>query len=451
MILSSDYFGDMFGTAEMRAVFSDQGRFESWLATEAALAKVQGTLGLIPNAAAERIQAVARVENINVDAMREEYYRVGFPILPLVHQLAEACDEDSARWVHWGATTQDIIDTGLVLQMRQGFDLLENDLWAAMDALADLVRAHRYTVMPGRTFQQQAAPITFGFKAAIWLDELQRHSQRLAEVRQRALVCSYGGAVGNLSTLGENGSKVAVALARELSLVEPPITWHTARDGWTEAVFWLALVGATLGKIGTEIATLMRTEVAEVREPYQLGRGSSSTMPQKRNPIACPILISAATRLRDSVPSQLSAMIQEHERSVAGQPTEWLVIPEAFVLASGALRQAQELLSRLEVDADRMRANLDLGNGLLMAESVMMGIASKIGRGRAHKLVSQAANRAIEQETTLRDQLIRDMDLMQWLSEPELDQLLEPGNYLGSTQTMIEAVLSNYQKMREIV
>lgn len=449
MILNSSYFQDMFGTPEMRAIFSDEGRFQSWLETEAALSRVQAALGLIPGVAAERIQAAAKIENIDVGAMREEYFRVGFPILPLVHQLAAACDEESARWVHWGATTQDIIDTGLVLQMRLAFDLLEADLRATMDAVATLVRAHRDTVMPGRTFQQQAAPITFGFKAAIWLDELQRHHQRLAEVRRRALVCSFGGAVGNLSTLGKDGAQVVAALAEELQLVEPPIAWHTARDGWAEAIFWLALLGATLGKVGTEVATLMRSEVAEVREAYQPGRGGSSTMPQKRNPIACPILIAAATRLREAVPSQLTAMIQEHERAVAGQPTEWLVIPEAFVLASGALRQARDLLSGLEIDAKHMRANLDLGSGLLMAESVMMGLAPKIGRGRAHGLVSTAANRAIEQATPLRDQLINDVDVMQWLSESALEHLLEPANYLGSTQTMIDAVLSNYQSMRD--
>jgi len=442
------YFGGIFGSSEMSRVFSDEGLFSAWLRVEASMSRVQAKLGLIPESAAEKIQIAAKFENLDIEAMREEYLRVGFPILPLVHQLAAVCDDESARWVHWGATTQDIIDTGLVLQMRQGFDLLEKDLLAAMDALADLVSAHRNTVMPGRTFQQQAAPITFGFKAAVWLDELQRHHERLTEVKRRALVCSYGGAVGNLSTLGADGSKVVAALAKELDLVEPPITWHTARDGWAEAVFWLALVGATLGKIGTEVATLMRSEVAEVREPYQPGRGASSTMPQKRNPIACPILIAAATRLRDAVPSQLTAMIQEHERSVAGQPTEWLVIPEAFVLASGALRHARELLSGLEIDASRMRANLDLCNGLLMAESVMMGLAPKLGRGRAHSLVSASANRAIELGTTLRDQLIIDAEVMQWLNESELDQLLEPANYLGSTQTMIDAVLANYIEMR---
>ncbi len=448
-LIDSLYFGDTFANPAMRHVFSDESRFRSWLDVEAALARTQARLGLIPVGAAEEISRAAVIERLDLAAMKEEYERVGFPILPLVHQLAKACSPESARWVHWGATTQDIVDTGLVLQMRQGFDLLEADLLAAMDALAALVRAQRDTVMPGRTFQQQAAPITFGFKAAIWLDELQRHHQRLAEVKRRALVCSYGGAVGNLSTLGSDGAKVVAALAKELDLVEPPITWHTARDGWAEAVFWLALVGATLGKIGTEVASLMRSEVGEVREPYQPGRGASSTMPQKRNPIACPILIAASTRLRDAVPSQLTAMIQEHERSVAGQPTEWLVIPETFVLASGALRHARELLSGLEVDAVRMRANLDLGNGLLMAESVMMGLAPQLGRGRAHDLVSAAANRAIEQATPLRDQLITDAEVMQWLSETELDQLLEPANYLGSTQTMIDAVLANHQALRD--
>jgi 3-carboxy-cis,cis-muconate cycloisomerase len=444
----SNYFEDMFGAAKMRAVFSDSNRFTSWLHVEVALAQVQASLHIIPKSAADKIVSAAKVEKLNVQAMREEYLRVGFPILPLVHQLAAACDEESARWVHWGATTQDIIDTGLVLQMRQGFDLLEADLLAAMEALAALVRAHRDTVMPGRTFQQQAAPITFGFKAAIWLDELHRHHHRLAEVRRRALVCSYGGAVGNLSTLGADGARVVAELAKELNLVEPPITWHTARDGWAEAIFWLALVGATLGKIGTEVATLMRSEVAEVREPYKPGRGASSTMPQKRNPISCPILIAAATRLRDAVPTQLSAMIQEHERSVAGQPTEWLVIPEAFVLASGALRHARDLLSGLEVDSERMRANLNLGNGLLMSESLMMGLAPKIGRGQAHSLVAAAANRAIDQATTLREQLIHDDAVMQWLTEADLDQLLNPANYLGSTQTMIDAVLANYEAIQ---
>lgn len=448
MTLQSDYFSGMFGTSDMQDVFADTGRFKSWLETEAAIAKVQGALGLIPQTASDRIQAAAKLENIDTDAMHEEYSRVGFPILPLVHQLAAACDDETARWVHWGATTQDIIDTGLVLQMRRGLKLLEEDLVAVIDALATLVREHRDTVMPGRTFQQQAAPITFGYKVAVWLDELLRHQQRLAEVRQRALVCSYGGAVGNLATLGGEGDKVVTALARELDLVEPSITWHTARDGWAEAVFWLALVGASLGKIATEVATLMRSEVAEVREPYQPGRGASSTMPQKRNPIACPILIAIATRLRDSVPSQLNAMIQEHERSVAGQPMEWLVIPEAFVLASGALRHARELLSGLEVDAVRMRKNLELGDGLLMAESVMMGLAPKIGRGCAHELVSAAANRAIEQATSMREQLVADGQVMQWLSESELDKLLEPASYLGSTQTMIDAVLNNYRLMK---
>lgn len=449
MILDSNYFADMFGTQVMREAFSDAARIESWLATEAAIARVQGRMGIIPAEASEHIQAAARLEHVDVAAMREDYLRVGFPILPLVRQLAAACDEESKRWVHWGATTQDIIDTGLVLQMRAGLDLLEADLRGIMEALAALVKEHRTTVMAGRTFRQQAAPITFGFKAAVWLDELIRHRQRLDELRPRALMCSYGGAVGNLSTLGSQGAAVLSELSRDLELEEPAISWHTARDGWSDVIYWLSLVAATLAKIATEVSTLMGTEMGEVREPFQKGRGASSTMPQKRNPIACPIIIANATKLRDTIATQLSAMNQDHERSVAGQPTEWLIIPEAFVLASGVLSHSREMLTGLEIDQNRMRENLDIDDGLLMSESVMMGLATSIGRGRAHSLVSAAAGRAIEQGTSLRTELLADSAIMDRVSMDQLDALLDPANYLGSTATMIDKVLTHYENSRD--
>ena len=447
MPLYSKYFRDMFVTAEMLEVFSEKSQFSSWLETEAAIAKVQGMLGMIPENASAGIQKAAKLENLNMDLMREEYLRVGFPILPLVQQLTAACDEESARWVHWGATTQDIIDTGLILQIRRGLNLLEAELLAVMAAVASLADEHRNTVMTGRTFKQQAVPITFGFKAAIWLDELQRHFQRLQQVKSRALVCSYGGAVGNLSALGDDGYKVVAVLAQELDLVEPPITWHTSRDGLAEIIYWLASLGSTLGKIGNEVAALMSSEIAEVREPYQPGRGASSTMPQKRNPIVCPIIIAASIRLRDVVPSQLTAMVQDHERAVAGQPIEWLVIPEAFILASGVLYHAKEMLEGLEVDAERMRKNLALDKDFLMSESVMMRLAPKIGRGQAHKLVSESSNRAIEQGTSMREQLVNDERVMKWISESVLNDLLQPSNYLGSTKIMINKVINNYHKI----
>jgi 3-carboxy-cis,cis-muconate cycloisomerase len=441
MVVGSAYSGDLFSTPAMRSVFSDERRFESWLRVEVALAKAQAQVGVIPAEAAIRIGEVARLEMLDVVAMKAEYDRVGFPIVPLVKQLVRLCDPESARWVHWGATTQDIVDTGMVLQMRDAFNLLQWDLDGVVAALRQLTIDHRDTVMVGRTFQQHAAPITFGFKAAVWLDELLNHRDRYLALKRRALVCQLGGAVGNLATLGADGVAVRRAFSAELGLAEPAITWHTARDAWAEVVFWLALVGSTLGKIATEVATLMRSEVDEVREPFVLGRGGSSTMPQKRNPILCPPMIAIGHRLRDMVASQLAAMVQEHERAVGAMPIEWMVVPDAFLLTSGTLSHGKALLQGLEVDVERMRVNLESGSGSLMAESVMMGLAQHVGKTEAHERVYAAARLAVEHGSALRTELLADPGIADVLGAPEIDRLLDPHTYLGDSGEMIDRVL----------
>lgn len=442
-LIDSDYYRDMFGTAAMRNLFSDDARFTAWLDTEVALARAEARCGLIPETAAEAIASAAKLENLDIAAMKTEYEQVGFPILPLVHQLAAACDPESARYVHWGATTQDIVDTGLVLQMHEALDLIDSELSAIVAATRKLADHHRDTVMPGRTFQQHAAPITFGFKAAVWLDELTRHQQRLAEIRPRALRCQFGGAVGTLATLGDRGLDVVRELSRELDLPAPPISWHTSRDAWAELLFALTLLTTTFGKIGNEVATLMRTEVGELREPFAPGRGGSSTMPHKRNPIACPILIAIADQLRNCTTPLLASMTQEHERGVAAQPTEWLALSDAFILTSGSLRHARHTLENLEVDPERMRANLDLTQGLLMAESVMMGLAPHTGRNQAHDLVKKASNLAITKQTHLRDALLRLPEITTHLTPGQLEHLLNPANYLGTAKQMIQNTLNN--------
>lgn len=448
-LFDSFYYSNMFSTSAMVEVFSDEGRINAWLATEVALAKGEARVGVIPQQAADNIAEAARLDNLDLQAMKAEFDKVGFPIMPLVHQLAKACDPESARWVHWGSTTQDIIDTGLVLQMRDGLALLEQDLEALIDALAALAAKHRNTVMAGRTFQQQAAPITFGYKAAVWLDEMLRHQERLDELKKRVLVGQCAGAVGTLATLGQDGLAVQHAMMEELGLAAPAVTWHTARDSWAEMVNWLVLVTSTLGKVATEIATLMRTEVNEVREPYQTGRGASSTLPQKRNPIACPRIIAIAHRMREFSGAQFSAMIQEHERAVGAMPIEWMVIPEAFILASGSLSQSLEILRDLDVDAAQMRANLDLCGGLLMAEAVMMGVAPITGRNQAHDLVFTAAGRANDASKTLREVLVQDEAIMQHISVERLDELLDPANYTGSAGAMVDQVLAKLNAIRE--
>jgi 3-carboxy-cis,cis-muconate cycloisomerase len=442
MTTESYYFQHLYASDEMRQVFSDQGKITAWLDVEAALARSEAACGLIPDSAAKAISAAAKFENMDIESMIEEYKRVGFPIVPLVHQLAKVCDPEAAKFIHWGATTQDIVDTGLVLQMRDGLELISSDLDVIIQSLAKVCETHRKTAMSGRTFQQQAAPITFGFKVAVWLDELLRHKQRLTEIKSRVLLCQFGGAVGTLATLNTQGLDVLKALSKELQLEEPAISWHTARDGWAEMVFWLSMLCTTFTKIANEVATLMRTEVNEVREPFTAGRGGSSTMPQKRNPVSCPLIVATGNKMRDLVGTQLTAMIQLHERDVATQPLEWLVIPEAFVLTSGCLKHSKEILCGLTVDVDSMKSNLEMGGGLLMSEAVMMGLAPKVGRGQAHDLVGQASASAIDQGTTLKEALLANESVMALLSEEEVDHLLNPLNYTGVASDMIDRVLA---------
>jgi len=437
----SPYFRDQFCTPAMRAVFADTARMEAWIEVEVALARAQAGLGLIPLEAAEEIARVARIDALDQAAMKADYDLSRVAIIPLVRHLGALCSEETRRWLHWGATTQDILDTGFTLQIRDAMALIERNLDGVIRALAVLASLHRDTVMAGRSFQQQAVPVTFGYKVAVWLDEMLRHRGRLPALRDRVLVGQFGGAVGTLATLGNDGLAVRAAMMRALGLGEAAITWHTARDRWAELVHWLAMVGATLGKIATEITLLMRSEVGELREPFVKGRGGSSTMPQKRNPVASPQIIALARRLRDLPGGQLDAMVQEHERGSGAMPIEWAVVPEAFLLLSGALAHALPVLQGLEVDAARMRANLDADGGLAMSEAVMMGLAPHIGRGAAHSAVTAAAQHAIKHGVSLRTALLEVPQVTAHLDTKALDHLLAPGNHTGSAGAMVDAVL----------
>lgn len=440
-IIDSDYYRDMFGTDAMRRTFSDKSRLDAWIRTEVALAKAQVRLGIIPEGVDVELERVAKVENLDIAEMKADFDRVGFPILPFVKQLNKVCGPETARWVHYGATTQDILDTGMVLQIKEGIRLVEEELAAIIGAAATLAKKHENTVMAGRTFQQLAAPITFGYKVAVWLDEILRHRERLSELKERVLVGQCAGAVGTFATLGDKGIAVQQRMMELLELGTPPITWHTARDSWAELVSLFAMIGATFAKIANEVAILMRTEVGELSEPFEVGRGASTTLPQKRNPISCEPIIAIAPRLRDLVSSQLTAMIQEHERGVGQMNIEWMVIPETFILLSGSLKHTRFILENLWVGEAAMRENLALGGGLLMAESVMMGLAPKVGKAEAHHLVYTAAGYAHENGLTLKEALMQNPDIMRELTETEIDWLIDPANYTGSAQMMVDQVL----------
>ncbi len=446
-VIDSILFRDAFGTPAMRAVFSDHALIGRYIEVEVALASAEARCGVIPRVAAEAIAREARLSRIDFDHMREETDVVGYPILPLVHQLVAMCG-DAGRYLHWGATTQDIMDTACVLQIRAALDLVEQDLVQLRAVLADLARKHRDTPMAGRTHLQQALPITFGYKAAIWLAMFDRHQQRLAQLRERVQVVSFAGAAGTLASLGERGFAVQQALADELSLAVPAPTWHVARDGFAEVVNLLALVTGSLGKIALDVMIMASTEFGELYEPFVKGRGASSTMPQKRNPISSELMLAAAKGVRQQAGLMLDAMVQDLERATGPWHAEWMAIPESFILTAGALRQACFALGGLIVDADRMRHNLGISRGLIVAEAVMMGLAPAIGRQQAHDLVYDACRTANTTGCSLADALAAMPAITAHVDRAGIDRLTDPANYLGLAPQMVDRALERSAAVR---
>ena len=441
-LIDSDYFAGMFTSSRMKEIFCDEARFQAWLDVEAALARAQARLGIIPEDAAEKITEAATMDNIDVAAMTEHFRVSGFPILPIVNQLNNALDEETRRYSHWGSTTQDITDTGQALMLKNGLSHLEKTLILVEDALITLSEKYRDTVMVGRTMGNQATPITFGYKTAIWLAEFLRHRERLKEYRPRIEVGQIAGAVGTNASLGSRGLEVLSETMKELGLGEAPITWHVSRDGWTEATFLLGLIAATCAKIAAEIGLLMRTEIAEVSEPYETGRGGSSTLPQKRNPILCPTVVATGRMAREKVGLALDCMVAQHERDVGGGHLEWTLLPETFVLTGGALEKILELLRGLVVDKKRMCDNLELTKGLVMSEAAMMALAPKIGRDNAREVVQDVCNDCIDKGIMLGTALENHSLISKHLAKEDIAIILDPANYLGTAPQMIDRTIS---------
>jgi 3-carboxy-cis,cis-muconate cycloisomerase len=440
-VLDSILFRDAFGTPRMREVFSDMSLIARYAEIEVALAKAEARCGVIPKDAAEEIAEKTDATRLDLDLLRRETDIVGYPILPLVHQLAKQCGE-AGRYVHWGATTQDIMDTGVVLQVREGLKIIEEDIAALRGILADLSRRYRDTPMAGRTHLQQALPVTFGYKTAIWLAMFDRHAERLAQLKPRVLVGEFAGAAGTLASLGDRGFDVQQALCEELGLGVPVATWHVARDGFAEVVNFLGLVTGSLGKIALDIMMMASTEFAEVYEPFVKGRGASSTMPQKRNPISSELMLASCKAVRQHAGLMLDAMVQDFERATGPWHAEWMAIPESFVLTAGALHQAKFALGGLIVDEKRMAENLDISRGLIVAEAVMMGLAPQLGRQDAHDVVYDACRLANEKGISLADALSADERVSERIDRATIERLTAPKNYLGLAPEMVDRVLA---------
>jgi 3-carboxy-cis,cis-muconate cycloisomerase len=432
--------GTLYGSDAMRAVFDESAYFQRMLDVEAALARVQARLGIIPADAAKAIGEAAAKGDLRTEILAASARNVGYPVVGLVSELSRGAGE-AGGWTHWGATTQDIMDTATVLQVREGLGLIEAEMRAIVRALVDQARVHRGTVMAARTHLQQALPTTFGLKCATWALPFIGHIGRLPELRRRVEIVEFGGAAGTLASLGDQGIAVMEGLAAELGLHAPLAPWHVCREGLAETVAFLGLICGGLAKFATDIILLAQTEVGEVAEPYVAGRGASSTMPQKRNPIASEYILAAARTVQGLVPVMLGAMAQDHERATGPWQTEALVIPQVFVLTHGALLHARAIAEGMVVDAERMRRNLNLTHGLIVAEAVMMGLAPHLGRGEAHHVVKHACDIALTERLSLTDALQRDPAVSSRLDRAAIERMTDPASYLGSAQLFVDRVV----------
>jgi 3-carboxy-cis,cis-muconate cycloisomerase len=441
-IIDSKIFGNIFSSQAMRQVWSDENRTEKYLDVERSLAIVQARIGIIPQEAADEIVRNCHISNIDMEKLREQTERIGYPVLGVVSQLNALCRDKLGEYCHWGATTQDITDTATVLQIREGLEIVDTELAAISDALADLSLRYRDTPVIGRSNLQQAIPVTFGFKTASILAGIERHRERLTQLKPRVLMAQFGGACGTLASIETGALETQAGLMAELGLAQPDIAWHTVRDTMAEVGSFLGLVGGSLGKIAMDVKLMMQHEVAEVYEPFAPGRGSSSTMPQKRNPISSCYIHAAISVVRQHAASMMDAMVADHERSTGPWEIEWIALPEAFCLLAGALKQTRFVLEGLEVDAQKMRANIDITNGLVMSEAVMMGLGPHIGREYAHDLVYDLCRVAIRDNRPLIDILCEHPEINVHLDRPALARLCDPAHYLGQAGPMVDKVLA---------
>src|SRR5579863_2305613 len=449
--MSAGANSQLHSAGEVTRIFSLENRLRQMVRFEWALSGALEDAGLSAPGTAAAMEPLLGAEFVDREALLREAERAGNLAIPLIKMLTAAVRErstDAALAIHLGATSQDVLDTALVLQAREALSVMNADISNVTNRLVELVSEHRWTVLAGRTWMQTAPPTTLGLKIAGWVAALRRHRSRLDAAAERALLLQFGGAVGTLAALGEKGADVSAALAKRLELPEPELPWHTHRDNLVELAAALAMLVGTLGKVARDVSLLMQTEVGEVLEPSGAGRGGSSTMPHKRNPVACAAILAAATRVPGLVATLLASMPQEHERGLGNWLAEAEVYPEIFVLASGAVAKAIEIADGMEVHPERMAANLAASRGLPMAEAVSIALAAHVGREKAHSLVEAASRRAIEENRSLRDVLFGMAEVRERLDEAAIDRLLDPHNYLGSAQRFIDRVLGESDAAR---
>ncbi|KAL0567530.1 hypothetical protein V5O48_014465 [Marasmius crinis-equi] len=453
-VTDSQIFGNIFSTPESSSIWSDRTRTSYYLKFESALATAQGRVGVIPEKATKAIVDKCDIKSIDMEELRQETERIGYPVLPLVKQLVKLVNEaepgeNLGEWAHWGATTQDVTDTATVLQLRDTCSLISKSLNEIVFALEESAQKYASIPMVARSNLQQAVPMTFGFKLARLLATFKRHQQRLSEILSRLLVLEFGGAAGTLATLCDAPStntstalRAQEELAKELDLGIPDIAWHTERDRICETGAFFALLAGTCSKFALDVKLLMQTEISEVSEPFYPHRGSSSTMPQKRNPIASVYITAMSSTIRQLSAALFDAMVEDHERSTGPWEIEWIVLPQISTMTHAVLKYTLEVVKGLEVHPEKMKGNLELTKGLVVSEAVMMGLGKVIGRQVAHDLVYDLCRKALKEDRPLLELLIEDEEVKKaGLTEEELRRLCDPANYLGLSEEMVRRVV----------
>lgn len=445
-VIDSKMFRDQYGTEEMRRVFSDENLVQKWLDSWVALAEAERDLGIVPPEAAAHIRECARWENMDMDTIRKGFFTTSHPLMPQIREFERVCGKKAGGYIHWGATTQDIMDTAVVLQIKEASAILEREVRELLKLCLERARQYRDTVMAGRTHGQHAVPITLGAKIAIWADEFGRHLERLENGKQRYLLGQLAGAAGSLASLGELGLDVQEKYCANLGLHQPVTTWHVARDGFCEFSAIVAMIAGTVGKIANEFINLERTEICELEESFAMGKVGSSTMPHKRNPMVCENILATVRVIQANAALAFGAMIQEHERDMSFWQTEWSYIPQICIMTAGVIEMLKIILRNMIVHEDRIRKNLYMTKGLIVSERAMLELGHYLGRQDAHDVIYEGAMKAFEQDRLLLDVLLEDERVTSKISRQTLEELLEPANYAGKCPQLVDRVVEKWQE-----
>lgn len=448
-MIDSALYRSSFSTPELREIFDDKTMVQNWFTVETALAQTQAELGIIPQEAADEIARKGKVENIDFEAVEKEITRIGHSLVPMLRYFQNICEHGAGEYIHLGATTQDIIDTGFMLSIKRGFEVTYRDAREAEAALLELVNTHAATIMAGRSHTQQAIPITFGFKAAVWASELRRDIERMQECYRRCFVGELYGAVGTAAGFGEQGIYIAENSIKKIGLDVPEIAWHVSRDRIAEIVTTLGILCCTLGKIGKEIASLQATEVAELAEGFTPGAVGSSTMPHKRNPNGPEALQMLARSVKASMTLSMESMFCEHERDGAFWKLEWKSVNETVIMAGTCAAKAKKLLKNLDVFPERMKENLDKLKGLMMSEPVMLALGEHVGKQTAHEIIYEVSMRCFEKNADFGEQLLQNEIVAKYFSKEEIKELLKPETYTGQSETFARRVYANSTAARK--